>query len=879
MTRSYYLGEAPGNTNGLPDDMQRRQEIVGERMRALMVSSARYAFSSDRMTDGTHITPDGRGVDRTSLFEGLVSSCARASVALDDYGFLFEDLFQQYDDTGISRIYLLQLQAFVLDNSIRYVPPRITQRLVALHQEDGRPDLAERIIWHIDPACLDINQVIHLCQTEQLYDALLYVYTRAMKDYVSPLVELLELIRKVQQFRKSRTQSMGNSVHEEGAMEDSRMEPIILNAYKIYPYLANVLSGLTYPSEEPLEKEESLRAKKDIYTFLFFGRSSVWPPGEGGKLVLTSEEEGGIEPTYPYVRLLLRFDAESFLHSLDIAFEDPDLDDDTRPVIIKILLQLLFSKDLPPSDVTFINIFIARSVSKYVQYVQLNPSSLHGILIGLAEDPDQSTREDRQLAAEYLLSVYNPHESDRILRLFESAKFFRILRSWHRREQRWAPLLSTYLHDPGLRPAEVFSNVGEVLNSSKRASNGSLPPEIIPVITTALPRLLQVNIASTALLIDEHLPDLHENALHALGPNADRERFVYLRHLLGPPLPEDEEHVSPFRRCGPSMKVSMHLQQLYISFQCQYQPSEVIDVLKYLPADSLDWSQVLRTCEVNEVFDAVVWALNWRGKPQEALSKAAVFEKKLALRIVDILSAPDIVLTPQAVANIRNEISALEVLGRTAMAICLEHSQNPTVTEVPLEDIWCQLLSSQINSIQSISTCCSAEALSGSSNLEFDDETVQVEWQTLSALRSLVQETFASLVSISSTHAVSFPRLFKRLVDPANPTHPSAGTPYKEFRTILTSMLESYRSEGDMLIITKQLIDRDLFETMEIFTQERSRGWAPSRGTCFFCRKPLLGTQNSESTSESATKGAKSIQVVVSRTGAIYHCGCSPPRD
>ncbi len=100
------------------------------------------------------------------------------------------------------------------------------------------------------------------------------------------------------------------------------MESVILKAYKIYPNLANVLSGLTYPSEQPLEEEEAFQAKKDVYTFLFFGRSSVWPPGDGGKLVLTADEEGGLEPTYPYVQQLLRYDAESFLHSMDTPFED-----------------------------------------------------------------------------------------------------------------------------------------------------------------------------------------------------------------------------------------------------------------------------------------------------------------------------------------------------------------------------------------------------------------------------------------------------------------------------------------------------------------------------------------------------------------------------
>ena len=64
--------------------------VVGQKLRELMVASSRYAFSEDRMTDGTHVTPDGRGVDRTNLFEGLVTTCARTCTALGDFEFFFE---------------------------------------------------------------------------------------------------------------------------------------------------------------------------------------------------------------------------------------------------------------------------------------------------------------------------------------------------------------------------------------------------------------------------------------------------------------------------------------------------------------------------------------------------------------------------------------------------------------------------------------------------------------------------------------------------------------------------------------------------------------------------------------------------------------------
>ena len=81
LTRAYYIGNAPGSKHGLPRDPASLRGLVGKKLYDLMVASAAYAFAEERMTDHTHVTPDGRGVDRTPLFEGLVDSCVQASIA------------------------------------------------------------------------------------------------------------------------------------------------------------------------------------------------------------------------------------------------------------------------------------------------------------------------------------------------------------------------------------------------------------------------------------------------------------------------------------------------------------------------------------------------------------------------------------------------------------------------------------------------------------------------------------------------------------------------------------------------------------------------------------------------------------------------------
>lgn len=856
LTRLYYIGEAEGNRNGLPEDPKALKETVGTKMRELMAASAGYAFSEDRLTDSTHVTLDNRGVDRTSMFENLVSTCVRACLALDDLEFVFEDLFQHYDDSGISRIYLTQLEPFILDGSISKVPPRITQRIIAMHAEDGHPSLVEQVIWHIDPLCLDINQAINLCQIHHLYDALIYVYTRALQDYVSPIVILIGLIRKVQRFRRDRTY---RSSAAEISEQETAIEPYVINAYKIYPYLSDVLTGMTYPSEEQLSDEEASRAKKNIYTFLFFGRSSVWPEGEGGELVLTSDDEGGVEPTYPYLRLLLRFDAESLLNSLDLAFEDSYLNDETRGVsrlvIIKVLLDILSSSDLAPGDVMFVNIFIARNVPKYPQFIQISPSALHDILISLAEYPDERTREDRQLAAEFLLSVYTPHEGERLQRIFEEAGFHRILRSWHRQERMWRPLIFAHLHDPELRAPEVFQAVEDILKELSRPT-GTISSELHDALFDALPHLLRSSVTSTALTIEKFAPDLHQKAIDVLGEDSGPQRFAYLRHLFG--LPSIHDDISDrWRAVTPSPTTPQSLRLLYVSLQCELDRPNVITALKQFPVDFFVWSDVIQVCEVREVYDAVVWCLGWKGDDEGALKRANFIHRDLAAEIIGDWDLEE------SHNKIARRLDAIVAVSQQAIRICLHYSRLLDLpTAINVQDMWFELLKSQVECVQAVSANIT---LRGPLATQTDENQLPAQEGALTRLRGLVQDTFSSLVSVSSSQRISFPRLFKRLVDSATQT--SKETHYNEFRTILTGMMESYRSDGDILLITKQILDRDVFDVVEELTKIRARGCKLERGaTCDSCGKGLLST---------AAGGPPAGGLKLSPNGVAYHTSCS----
>jgi hypothetical protein len=66
-----------------------------------------------------------------------------------------------------------------------------------------------------------------------------------MRDYVAPLVEMPLFIHKVVKLSRS------------PVLDQTALEPLIIDAYKAYPHPTDALSGLAYPSEEPLDEDES----------------------------------------------------------------------------------------------------------------------------------------------------------------------------------------------------------------------------------------------------------------------------------------------------------------------------------------------------------------------------------------------------------------------------------------------------------------------------------------------------------------------------------------------------------------------------------------------------------------------------------------------
>ncbi|KAE8271942.1 hypothetical protein A4X09_0g381 [Tilletia walkeri] len=603
LAQKYYEGQAPGSVIGLPSDRAEQKRIVGRKLHDLMFASAAYAFSPVRLTDNTHVTSDGRGVDRTPLFEGLARVCALACLALDDLDSLFGDLYEQYAENGIEGIFVEQMEEFIISGRMHTLPVDVVQRLVAYRKSTEDYALAERIIYHVDPLCLDLDQAIGLCLEQHLYDALTYVYTEAMDDFVGPLVEFVGLMKKVaygSSSTRQRTDEDGDSIADESEQlnvevqekQTQSLEQDTSGAYTLFSYLSAGLVGLAYPSRKPYPPERATQVKRALYGFIFTGLCVMWPKGPGGRLVL-SLPDAFDEPTYPYLRLILHFDADALLEVLELAFEDSFLNDDdddeegggparrgksarahTRQKVVNLLLDIAESEANAQSTAsdedadddekeeeswslrTSVSMFVARNAPKFPQFISLTPAQVDAVFGALTSShSDPETHEERQLATEYLLSSYKVADGDHLLEVLRQAGFWRLLKDALRRERRWDRLIEIQIgelrtelddaegddgekrsgdevDDVTLPERPIFAQLEQVLSRAIRERTSWLD-ELGPRITEATPTLLRADVIRTVALIEQFFPARHHEALEELEGD-ELAQLAYLRCFYDP---------------------------------------------------------------------------------------------------------------------------------------------------------------------------------------------------------------------------------------------------------------------------------------------------------------------------------------------------------
>jgi hypothetical protein len=109
------------------------------------------------------------------VLKGSVSSCLHIGGALLHGAGTFLELLEPY----------------ILKDMLGALPPEVMQALVEHYSQRGWLERVEQCVLHMDIASLDFNQVVKLCREHGLYNALIYLFTKGLDDFTSPMEELL----------------------------------------------------------------------------------------------------------------------------------------------------------------------------------------------------------------------------------------------------------------------------------------------------------------------------------------------------------------------------------------------------------------------------------------------------------------------------------------------------------------------------------------------------------------------------------------------------------------------------------------------------------------------------------------------------------------
>lgn len=880
LATSYFKGSSEKLTVGLPEEDALRQPIVQERLLEMVSASLKYAFGRNVEASNERL----EGPQLAELAEASIAAC----VCMGEKEFLWDEVFNWYEEHESQGIFLDALEPYIVEGTVCSLPPTAVKALInhfAVTHSAGR---LEEIICLLDTTTMDIDQTTTLCKQYNLYEAYIYVWNRCLDDYIGPLQELLGLIPS--QAQSSESFADGDVVRH------------YTNAMKMFPYLSFVLTGRIYPTGEDMDGAESARAKGSLYNYLFSGNlSSV-----------------DIDSSYSALRTMLQFDSSSFMSMLNEAFEDGFLNeqepDETpslslqggsggvsinRQYLITILLQVMSSSSssFTPSDTIYLDMFVARNLPKYPQYILLSGTILHHVLERLCHYPNPEMAEDCELSVEYLLSFYHPPDIQSLIPLFREARFFHVLKSTYRAEKQFPQLILTYLEDPHGRDA-VFTSLQDCLRPGSGLGKKQ-KRDVLDVVQENARSLAAINVMQAAQTVQDLTPETHGRFLHVLEDDSYGQ-YQYLVVIIEPQVTTSTTH--PTVDSSRPSPIENWMVERYVQLLCKYNPTHVADFVDGLRVGDVRLDEILPSMEDSGAVDAAVILLARQGKVWAAMDRLLTHLGTLASGLVGILrsvrESPDSASTAEAINDL---VESLDKYARVGTWLCQGQTktvrQSRTVGKTngitrgsatggmdqPLsfdETLWLDLIEAVVRIASNVFSLLTQDDLAGSTSAQLAPTPSQYgsnAAQLISSFRTLVQQIFTALLSSTVKGPVGVPTTITSSSSTPTPTTATSQSPTRslsssssltterndmaflrvlrtfltraatwspsllELRAVLASIFSAYMYEKSLLSLANGMLDRDLFVHVDEVTRLRQRGWRPRGQVCEICRASIWG--------------------------------------
>eukprot|EP00794_Sanderia_malayensis_P015740 gene15740-17326_t len=761
---SFYEEKAKAVVN-LAGTRKKRRLYVGEEIAEVLLSYVDVSMTVN--CPKTHDEATLRG-----YYSSLVPTCVEYCVATDNLRLLFGEIYERFSEDSVAKHVLLEgLEPYILDDKVGTLTPVVMQDLVEHFEQTGQLNKLEACLVHLDVTAVNLHHMVKLCWTHALYDLAIYVYNKGMADYITPLEELLGILKSLVKNKKTLDQS----------------DSVI--GYKILVYISCCLAGKQYP--RGLIAEEMIpHVKHDVFECIVKRRAK--DPVEG-------------DPSFPYLHILLEFDTREFLNVMSIAFEEPEFEADggsglvsKRQRVVDILLQIMVTDvTFSPTQVGWLFTFIARQMAKFEKSIRVNKLLFEQVLEYLSNSDDNSRHEERQQALLELLAAggLKQFDDERIIALAESAKFYRVCEVLYEKKNMYAKVFSCYTRDPA-RKQQSFSYIDELLQDD--SFTDLQRAEVQDAVLASLNELVVIDSSRTAGMIANHFPDCID---HVVG-KLEYEPKVQYQFLKGIFQPQESAAPSSSRKMiGKSRDAfvpepSIHEQ--FIELMCRYDPGDVYLYLR--GTDNYRLEQSLAIVQRMKIVDANAFLLEKTGDVQGAFkllldnlkAKAAAFSQSFA-------EGDD----PMSSREGREKRRALKNALNAVIQLCQRNSSR--LDNEDREALWFPLLESVMAPQRRVKDVTSPHFV---------------------AFKDMTKQVLSSMMGYIALPAV----LQKIMQDPAYNTGK-----FGEIKELILGMLDTYNYELTLLETTKSLLGTDLHTAYCKQKQSLSRGFSPDKLLCGLC--------------------------------------------
>ncbi|KAK2151497.1 hypothetical protein LSH36_361g02006 [Paralvinella palmiformis] len=635
-----------------------------------------------------------------------------------------------------------------------------------------------------------ILQVISLCWQCGLYDAILYIYNKGMQDYITPLDEVMALLIAAVQTNKKLTDSqikLGN---------------------KLLVYISCCLAGRAYPFGD-IPPEHVSRVKEEVFKRV---------------TCLHSPNCNEDEPAYPYLKALLRFDTREFFNVLAMAFEEPEFASveglNKRQRIVDILLQIMVeSIGFSATQIGTLFTFLARQMARHENTIMVNRVLFEQVLESLCSSPDgesESRHEERQQALIELLNAggLEHFSEERLLRLTEHAKFYRVCESLYQKRKEYDKILSCYWKDPA-RKHQSFSYIEHILMSDYYSVEDKQKIEREAV--SHIMELVSIDNKKTAQLV----LNLFHCSLNDIITRLNKDEQLLLKFLDG--IFEHSSSNIAYSETQFNVEPSIH--ERYIELLCKYEISKVYPYIQQAEGYRLD--KTLEICRRYDLSEVVAFLLEKSGDVQGAFD---LIMEMLQNRLTDLIlvtegsNSADRKPEDDLAACWKNVKMSLHAL----IQLCQRNSTK--MEEDDKQALWFPLLDVVMGSQRRMK--------------DMKDKSNQQDF------KELTREVLNSMMGYIPLQSI----LQKLLQDPTY----SSGK-FGEVKDLLLGMLDTCNYEKTLLSTCNNLVNHDLYRQLAMLCITATRGIVPKQEACNICSKLLTNIPDS---------------VICFRCGHIYHLAC-----